>query len=361
MSQTIIDLGAPVPVIIDKNSLDALPHLVAGAGGGRPIVVADPSAWNAHGRRLRAALDSRLAYDVFPGPPGGFDRELADVAALITRAAEAGNTYSATIAFGGGATQNVAGVLCALDAGRPALIRVPTTLAAMVDVAPSVRQALDAAGRKNRVRIRYAPSAILCDVGFLDTAPRHTTADGFVEVVKTAMVAAPNILQRILDELDDWIAGGACDYERVIEDGVAAKLAAMEDDVEEVGPARCLRYGHEIGDMLERCVPELSHGEAVVLGMRVSGEIAWQLGVMNSAVKQWHDATTAILQPMLRHHVEPCRSIFEAVDDLEDTVGMVLLAEPGRPHGHPGPIVTAVSRPLVTQALRAVLESPPEC
>ncbi|MGN6814651.1 MAG: iron-containing alcohol dehydrogenase [Solirubrobacterales bacterium] len=352
----MIDLGEPVPLTIGEKSIHALPRLIDGAGGGRSLVVADPAAWDPNGEQIRAALDSHIAYDVLPGPPGGFHRELAAVAELMTRAAKERRTYAVIVAFGGGVTQNVAGVFCALEASRPVLIRVPTTLAAMVDVAPSVRQALDVAGRKNRVRIRYAPSAIVCDVGYLDTAPRHTTADGFVEAVKAAMVAAPERLQRLTAELRDWLATGDCDFERVIEDGIAAKLIALEGDVAEVGFARCLRYGHEIGDILEQGVRELSHGEAVILGMQVSGEVARRLGIMSAAAKQWHDDTIAMLRPLMRCRIEPDRHMFDAIDDLGEAVSMVLLTAAGHPHSLSGPVVTAVPQRVVNEALRAVLE-----
>ena len=105
---------------------------------------------------------------------------------------------------GGGVVGDLAG-FCAhtYQRGIP-VVQVPTTLVAQVDSAYGGKTGVDIPEAKNYVGAYHPPSAVLADPATLATLPQEELAAGFVEVVKTALIAGGPLWERVrkLDRLD---------------------------------------------------------------------------------------------------------------------------------------------------------------
>jgi shikimate kinase / 3-dehydroquinate synthase len=78
-----------------------------------------------------------------------------------------------------------------------AWIGVPTTLLAMVDASVGGKTGVDLGAAKNAVGAFWQPSAVLCDVDLLRTEPQRGFASALAEVVKTALIGDPALLELV--------------------------------------------------------------------------------------------------------------------------------------------------------------------
>src|SRR5208283_1063248 len=113
------------------------------------------------------------------------------------------------------------------------------------------------------------PAGVLVDPDLLATLPAAELAAGWVEVLKTALIAG--------GELWDRVAGGAEPDEHTILACVRTKLAIVAEDERDAGRRQALNLGHTVGHAIEAATgyARYRHGEAVGLGLlaalRLSG------------------------------------------------------------------------------------------
>ena len=81
---------------------------------------------------------------------------------------------------------------------------MPTTLVGQVDSAYGGKTGVDLPEAKNYVGAYHQPSAVIADTGTLATLPSEELSAGFVEVVKTALIAGGWLWERVraIEELD---------------------------------------------------------------------------------------------------------------------------------------------------------------
>ena len=108
------------------------------------------------------------------------------------------------VALGGGVVGDLAGFCAATYQRGVEVVQVPTTLVAQVDSAYGGKTGVDLPEAKNYVGAYHLPSAVIADTGTLATLPAQELAAGFVEVVKTALIAGGELWERVraLEELD---------------------------------------------------------------------------------------------------------------------------------------------------------------
>jgi shikimate kinase / 3-dehydroquinate synthase len=177
------------------------------------------------------------------------------------------------LAFGGGVVGDLAGFCAATYQRGVPLIQVPTTLVAQVDSAYGGKTGVDLPEAKNYVGAYHQPIAVLADPSVLATLPGEELAAGFVEVVKTGLIAGGSLWDRArqLDRLDPASLG------EVIFDCARAKIEVVASDERDSGRRAVLNLGHTVGHAIEAETgySRYRHGEAVGLGLlaalRLSG------------------------------------------------------------------------------------------
>ncbi len=180
------------------------------------------------------------------------------------------------IALGGGVTGDIAGFAAATYLrGIRHLIQIPTTLLAQVDSSVGGKTGVDLPQGKNLVGAFRQPDMVLIDPELLDTLPEEVFRAGMAEVVKYGCIWDPEILELV----------SATEYKKhmieLIERCVSIKIKVVEEDELESGLRRILNFGHTIGHGAERLgnYTELSHGEAVAVGMAAAVKMGNSIGI----------------------------------------------------------------------------------
>jgi shikimate kinase/3-dehydroquinate synthase len=196
----------------------------------------------------------------------GEERKTMETAEMVLRSlaqarAERGDLV---VAVGGGVVGDLAGFCAAVYQRGIRHVPVPTTLVAQVDSAYGGKTAVDLPEGKNYVGAFHQPSAVLCDPAALDTLPAEESAAGYVEVLKTALIAGGGLWARVRQ-------GGPVTAREII--GCArTKLAVVAEDERDEGRRQVLNLGHTAGHAIEAATgfARYSHGEAVGIGLLVA-------------------------------------------------------------------------------------------
>jgi shikimate kinase / 3-dehydroquinate synthase len=175
------------------------------------------------------------------------------------------------VALGGGVVGDLAGFCAATYQRGVPVVHVPTTLVAQVDSAYGGKTGVDLPDAKNYVGAYHQPAGVIVDPDTLETLPDAELASGWVEVLKTALIAGGSLWERV-----SRMEGCQVD-EATIRDCAATKLEVVREDERDGGRRQVLNLGHTVGHAIETATAyrRYRHGEAVGLGLlaalRLSG------------------------------------------------------------------------------------------
>jgi shikimate kinase / 3-dehydroquinate synthase len=231
----------------------------------RPYCVSDENVTAIYGRRLGETA-ATIAI-----PAGESHKTLATAERVWQGLLAAGMTRADhVVALGGGVVGDLAGFCAATYQRGVAVVQVPTTLVAQVDSAYGGKTGVDLPAAKNYVGVYHQPAGVIVDPRTLQSLPAAELAAGWVEVLKTALIAG--------GELWEMIGGGGEVDADVILACARTKLAVVAADERDGGRRQILNLGHTIGHAIETAsgYSRYRHGEAVGLGLlaalRLSGQ-----------------------------------------------------------------------------------------
>ncbi len=230
----------------------------------RPFCITDEIVWGLYGERLGEPAGT------FAIAPGESYKTLASAELAWTAMAEGGVTRADhVVALGGGVVGDLAGFCAATYQRGVPVVHLPTTLVAQVDSAYGGKTGVDLPAAKNYVGAYHQPAGVLVDPELLDTLAAAEFAAGWIEVLKTALIAGGELWERV--------SGGADVDERTILACARTKLAIVAEDERDGGARQALNLGHTVGHAIETVTryARYRHGEAVGLGLlaalRLSG------------------------------------------------------------------------------------------
>jgi shikimate kinase / 3-dehydroquinate synthase len=207
-------------------------------------------------------------------PSGEAAKTLATAERVWRELARTGMTRADhLVALGGGVVGDLAGFCAATYQRGVPVVQVPTTLVAQVDSAYGGKTGVDLPNAKNYVGVYHQPAAVLVDPDALRTLDPAELHAGWVEVLKTALIAGGELWERVAAE-----APGAPPDERAIMACARVKLAIVAEDERDGGRRQALNLGHTVGHAIETATrySRYRHGEAVGLGLlaalRLSGQ-----------------------------------------------------------------------------------------
>ncbi|HEY3830511.1 MAG TPA: bifunctional shikimate kinase/3-dehydroquinate synthase [Solirubrobacteraceae bacterium] len=203
--------------------------------------------------------------------PGEAHKTLASAEGVWRALAAAGMTRADhLVALGGGVVGDLAGFCAATYQRGVPVLQAPTTLLAQVDSAYGGKTGVDLPAAKNYVGAYHQPAAVIVDPDALHTLPAAELNAGWVEVLKTALIAGGELWERLAaDESVD---------ERTILACARLKLEVVAADERDGGRRQVLNLGHTVGHAIETATSysRYRHGEAVGLGLlaalRLSGQ-----------------------------------------------------------------------------------------
>jgi shikimate kinase/3-dehydroquinate synthase len=262
--------------------------------------------------------------------PGEAAKTMAEAERVLRELARAGMTREDhVVALGGGVVGDLAGFCAhAYQRGVP-VVQVPTTVVAQVDSAYGGKTGVDLPEGKNYAGAYHLPAAVLADTSTLASLPSAEMAAGFVEVVKTGLLAGGTLWERVREE--ESLAPGR--LAELVFDCARFKCEVVAADERDGGRRAVLNLGHTVGHAIEAAggYSRYRHGEAVGLGLLAALDLS-EAVELREAVEE-----------ILRRHGLPTRlddsvstaHLLEALErDKKRTaegVGFVLLSEPGAP------------------------------
>ena len=330
--RALVDLPAETKLLWAASASGEYPVLVGrgllGAGPwplqGRRFCVTDSAVGPLYAERVEP-LEARVEVE-----PGETAKTMAEAERVLRELARAGMTREDhVVALGGGVVGDLAG-FCAhtYQRGVP-VVQVPTTLVAQVDSAYGGKTGVDLPEGKNYAGAYHLPAAVIADTGTLASLPAAELAAGFVEALKTGLLAGGALWERVrsVESLDPEELGD------VVFACARYKCEVVAADERDAGVRAVLNLGHTVGHAIEAAsdYARYRHGEAIGLGLLAALRLSDAAGL--------RDEVEAIL---VRHGLpvglDPSIDLDEVHDALQRDkkrtaagVGFVLLSEPGAP------------------------------
>ncbi|HUC00998.1 MAG TPA: bifunctional shikimate kinase/3-dehydroquinate synthase [Solirubrobacterales bacterium] len=296
---------------------------------GRRFCVGDTTTMGLYADRLEP-LSARIEVD-----PGEFSKSFETTEKVIEALVDTGmNRQDHIVALGGGVVGDLAGFCAHIYQRGVPVVQVPTTLVAQVDSAYGGKTGIDLVAIKNYVGAYQLPAAVLADVKCLETLSLPELRSGFVEVLKTGLLAGGALWERVrlIEDLDPP------ELTDIVLSCARYKCEVVAADEQDSGWRNVLNLGHTIGHAIEAGTIEqgMRHGEAVGIGL---------LGALR--LSDAPDLRSEVESILVRHQL-PTEVRFHPderdirVDELLRTiqldkkrtaagVGFVLLSEPGEP------------------------------
>ena len=250
--------------------------------------------------------------------------------------------HSYVVVIGGGAFLDVIGFAASTGHRGVRLVRFPTTTLSQDDSGVGVKNGINAFGKKNFIGTFAVPYAVVNDFQFLHTQPELTRRAGLIEAVKVALVRDGEFF----DWFEENVKGLLSLNEEILEEAVQrsaihhARHISQGGDPFELGSSRPLDYGHWAAHKLEQLTDfELSHGEAVSVGVALDTLYAAKIGLLKTLDAErvlklieglelpiWHEALE--LRDSKRR-----RRVFNGLEEFREHLGgeltVLLLKETG--------------------------------
>lgn len=285
-----VDLDARgYDILIGEGLLETAGEAIAAVRPARrAFVVSDTTVAAAHLPRLEAGLaKAGIAAETFLQAPGEGTKDFAHLGVLLDRILERRpERGDILVALGGGVVGDMTGVAAALLLRGVDFVQCPTTLLAQVDSSVGGKTGVNTRHGKNLIGAFHQPRLVLCDLAALATLPQRELMAGYAEVVKYGLIDEPEFFAWCEANAAALLAGDAAARAHAVAVSCRAKARIVAADERENGVRALLNLGHTFGHALEAETgfgPELLHGEAVAVGMRMAFDLSVRLGLCPSA------------------------------------------------------------------------------
>ena len=181
------------------------------------------------------------------------------------------------LAVGGGITTDLVGFTAAIYKRGIRYANVPTTLLAQVDAAIGGKTGVNLDGYKNMLGAFRMPEFTVLEAAFLRTLPAREFRCGLAELLKTFLIGDGPAYAALVSSLK------SAQFEDDIRRAAAIKAQIVTEDPEEHGVRAKLNLGHTFGHAIEHEArlhgADITHGEAVAMGILLAAELSERLGV----------------------------------------------------------------------------------
>lgn len=184
------------------------------------------------------------------------------------------------VALGGGVVGDLAGFCAATFRRGVPLVQVPTTLLSAVDSSVGGKTGVNHGAVKNIMGAIYQPRLVMTDLALLHTLPPREVRSGLAEVIKYGAICRRTLFAYLEENMTALLALNPTPLRRVVAECCEIKAEVVHRDETDTGGVRIvLNFGHTLGHALEMAAGgELTHGEAVSIGMVAATRIGVKLG-----------------------------------------------------------------------------------
>jgi 3-dehydroquinate synthase len=275
------------PVYIEPGALSRLEELVRQHLPGRQVVlIADEVVYGLYRAGRFGRAPSELQTITFPSGEKFKTRE--SWAQLTDTLVQRGfGRDTGVVALGGGVTGDLAGFVAATYMRGVPYLQVPTTLLAMLDASVGGKTGVDMPQGKNLVGAFHPPAAVLADPCALVTLPEREYRSGLAEAVKHGLIADGAYFAWMEANAAGLSSRDLPTLTQLIRRSVEIKAEVVAGDEREAGRRAILNAGHTVAHAVEQVSSyEVTHGEAVALGLIAECELAEQLGIASAGVRR---------------------------------------------------------------------------
>ncbi|MBC7902005.1 MAG: 3-dehydroquinate synthase [Gemmatimonadaceae bacterium] len=180
------------------------------------------------------------------------------------------------VGIGGGVITDITGYIASVYMRGIRFGFLPTTLLAMVDASIGGKNGIDVGIYKNMVGTIRQPAFILHDMLFLNSLPQSEWENGFAEIIKHAAIKDLTMFKELEVSSPAKYKSKKTAICDLVKRNVILKTRVVISDEYESGDRKLLNFGHTLGHALENQY-ELSHGQAISIGMTYAAGISEQL------------------------------------------------------------------------------------
>ena len=211
------------------------------------------------------------------------DKSMDTVLLIVRSLLEAGASRKALlVAVGGGITTDLAGFAASIYKRGIRYANVPTTLLAQVDAAVGGKTGVNLDDYKNMLGVIVQPVFTFVCADTLRTLPRRDFLSGAAELLKTFIIENE---EDHYGRAVRWLSSGGSEAElqELVLAAAAVKAGVVSRDPFEAGERRKLNLGHTFAHAIEHEAfgrgDDITHGEAVAMGMVLAARLSDRLGV----------------------------------------------------------------------------------
>jgi 3-dehydroquinate synthase len=188
--------------------------------------------------------------------------------------------------LGGGVVSDLGGFAAAVYRRGVPYVQAPSTLLACVDSGVGGKTGVNHARAKNLIGAIYQPKLVLADVALLATLDPREVRSGVAEIIKYAVTFDNELFRTLEERMADLLALKKEILLPVVRQCYEMKARVVESDEEDrLGKRIVLNFGHTVGHALEMAAEfQLTHGEAIAVGMLAATRISERLGLCGPAL-----------------------------------------------------------------------------
>lgn len=207
----------------------------------------------------------------------------ATVDSLIRHLIDMGADRKTTlVGIGGGVVTDITGYVASIYMRGIPFGFIPSSLLAMVDASIGGKNGIDVGMYKNMVGIIRQPSFLLFDSSLLQTLPENEWRNGFAEIIKHASIKDAAMFKQLEDHQLSFYQKKKNELNTLIRRNALLKTRVVQQDEFEKGDRKLLNFGHTLGHALENQY-ELSHGEAISIGMGYASALSQKINGFKNA------------------------------------------------------------------------------
>jgi 3-dehydroquinate synthase len=186
------------------------------------------------------------------------------------------------VGVGGGVITDLTGYIASVYMRGISFGFIPTSLLAMVDASIGGKNGIDVGVYKNMVGLIRQPSFLLFDPSLLQTLADSEWRNGFAEIIKHAAIKDAAMFRQLEQNDLQFYQKKRKELGALIQRNALLKTKIVQQDEFEKGDRKLLNFGHTLGHALENQY-ELSHGQAISIGMTYASSLSQKLNGFKNA------------------------------------------------------------------------------
>jgi len=262
-------------------------------------------------------------------------KTISYIGPVITNLIELGfKKNNCLIAIGGGITQDISGYISSILYRGVEWKFVPTTLLSQGDSCIGSKTSINFNGIKNVLGTFYPPKNIYVCNDFLKTLPEDDITSGIGEMLHYFSIFDLPLAQQLSDNYDNLVS----DRSQILsytKKSLEYKKKLIEIDEFDKNERRVFNYGHTFGHAIETLTSHnISHGLAVIIGMKISNHISRRSGFLSEDKKKTLDSILKnifhIQCPVNKENINEYMSyLLKDKKNVGSSVNCILMADDG--------------------------------